>query len=374
MAQPTNQIVIAEARSAAEREAIYRFRYRVYVEEMDRYRSIADHDGKRLAEPDDETSHLFHALCDGEVIGTMRLSWGGDGGLNDRHIGQYDLAPFLECLTPEQIVIGERFMIEPSSRGSDLLFQLFTAYLEFVNERRIQLMFGDCEPHLLNVYQGLGFRAYTRKNVNSPETGYLVPLVLVPEDVAYLRDIRSPVAGVVKDFGVGAQVPPELGVLLADGEAVLSQRLISMPDYWASLSGLLTRFEDGRAAIFDGLEDDEIQLCLAKSNLIECAPGDRVIKRGNVAKNMFVVVSGTLEVRAGEEVKAILSAGDMFGDIAFFLGMPRTLDVYAATGDVKIISLSESTLRALMDDHPKAAARLLQNVAKMLCFRLVSTH
>ena len=64
----------------------------------------------------------------------------------------------------------------------------------------------------------------------------------------------------------------------------------------------------------------------------------------------------------------------MFGDIAFFLGLPRTLDVIAATKDVKIISLSETTLRSLMDDHPHAAAKLLQNVAKMLCFRLVSTH
>ncbi len=265
-------------------------------------------------------------------------------------------------------------MIEPGYRGTNLLFRLFTAYLAFVNERRIQLLFGDCEPHLLNVYQGLGFRTYTRKNVNSAETGYLVPLVLVPEDLTYLREIKSPVAKVVKDFGEDARVPQDLEHLMADGEAVLSQRLISMPDYWASLTNLLTQFEDGRATIFDGLDDAEIQQCLSKSTLIEYAPGDRIIKKGNVAKNMFVVVSGTLEVRAGDEVKALLSVGDMFGDIAFFLDLPRTLDVFAVTEDVKIISLSEKTLRGLMDSRPQVAAKLLQNVAKMLCFRLVSTH
>ena len=374
MAQPSGKITISEAQSDEDREAIYRFRYRVYVEEMDRYRAIADHAGKRLVEPDDATSHLFQATLDGSVIGTMRLSWGGDGGLNDRHIGQYDLEPFLGSVPPEQIIVGERFMIEPDYRGSDLLFKLFTAYLHFVNERRIQLMFGDCEPHLLNVYQGLGFRTYTRKNVNSSETGYLVPLVLVPEDVSYLQEIHSPISKVVKDFGTDTRIPDGLELLLAGGEAVLSQRLISMTDYWVSLSTQLTHFEDNRAAIFDGMNDEDIQLCLAKSNVIECAPGDRVIKKGNVAKNMYVVVSGTLEVRGDNEIKALLSAGDMFGDIAFFLGLPRTLDVVAATGDVKIISLSETTLRSLMDNHPHAAAKLLQNVAKMLCFRLVSTH
>ncbi len=374
MTRSSQIIVIAQAHSEEEREAIYRFRYRVYVEEMDRYRSIADHKGKRLVEPDDAASRLFHAISDGEVIGTMRLSWGGDGALTDRHIEQYDLEPFLNCVDPGQIIVGERFMIEPSYRGTDLLFRLFTAYLGFVNEKRIQLLFGDCEPHLLNVYQGLGFRSYTRRNVNSSETGYLVPLVLVPEDIAYLKEIRSPLVKIVKDFGDEARVPEDLELLLAAGKAVLSQQLISMPDYWASLSNLLTRFEDGRATIFDELDDEAIQLCLAKSTLIECAAGDRIIKKGNVAKNMFVVVSGTLEVRADDEVKALLSAGDMFGDIAFFLGLPRTLDVFAATEDVKIISLSETTLRGLMEGHPQVAAKLLQNVAKMLCFRLVSTH
>ena len=59
------EIVVAS--SDAEREAIYRFRYRVYVEEMNRYRSVADHDGKRLVEPDDARSHLFYA-SDGEAV------------------------------------------------------------------------------------------------------------------------------------------------------------------------------------------------------------------------------------------------------------------------------------------------------------------
>lgn len=374
MTRSTEKITIGPALTPEERDAVYRFRYRIYVEEMDRYRSIADHENKRLSEPDDESGHIFHALSGGKVVGTMRLTWGGDGSINDRHIEQYDLKPFLATVPADKIVIGERFMIEPSYRGSNLLFRLFTSYLAFVNERRIQLVFGDCEPHLLNVYQGLGFRPYTKRNVNSPETGYLVPLVLVAEDLGYLREIKSPVVKVMTDYGDEAQVPDGLDDLLDGGKGVLSQRLISMPTYWAALAGTLTRFEDGRTRLFDGLSDDEIQLCLTKSNVIECSSGDRVLKKGNVAQNMFVVLSGTLEVRTDDEVKAILSAGDMFGDIAFFLGLPRTLDVYAATEDVRVISLSETTLRSLMENQPTIAAKLLQNITKMLCFRLVSTN
>ena len=180
--------------TAAELRDVQRFKYDVYVAEMGRYGAIADHRNRLLAEVDDPASHIFQARVGGKLAATMRLTWGGDGTIGARHIEQYDLASFLEVVPADQLVVGERFMIDAAYRGTSLLLQMFAAYMNFVNERRIQLVFGDCEPHLLNTYQALGFRPYTEKNVNSPETGYLIPLVIVAEDVAYMRDIGSPLA------------------------------------------------------------------------------------------------------------------------------------------------------------------------------------
>ncbi len=362
---------IHPARSENDFDDIYGFRYRIYVEEMGRYRSIADHDAGKLIEADDERSHLYCARCDGAFAGTMRFTCGGDGGFTERHIAQYDLQPFLETVPQEHMVIGERFMIDPVHRGSDLLFRMFCVYMNFVNERRIQLIFGDCEPHLLNVYLGLGFRTYTNHNVNSPETGYLIPLVMIAEDLDYFRAIKSPLAKVLRDFGADARVPDGLDKLLEGGDAVMSERMLSRDRYWESVGKALMRFEDGRTTLFDDMSEEEVQACLAKSNTIKCARGDRIIKRDNVAQNMFVVLSGTLEVKDGDEVVAVLSKGDMFGEIAFFLDLPRTRDVYAATDDVTVMSLSESTLRSLIGSHSEPAAKLLLNVAKMMCFKLV---
>ena len=310
-------VSIGFAQSAEEREEIYRLRYRIYVEEMGRYRSIADHDKKQLTEADDHSSHLVTALQDGRLVGTARFTWGGDAPFTDRVIEQYDLRPFRDSMPDDQMVIGERFMIDPSLRGSDLLFRIFCLYMKFANERRIQLAFGDCEPHLLNVYQGLGYRAYTRRNVNSRETGYLIPLLLVTEDIDYFRTVKSPLADILTDFGADARVPADLEQLCKGGQAVISQRLVDMDDYWAGVSQALQHFEDGRQHLFDGMSDEEIQHCLDKSNVICCADGDRVIKKDNVAQNMFVVLKGVLEVREGDEVVAVLSAGEMFGEIAF---------------------------------------------------------
>ncbi len=371
MDEHTDDVTIAIATSNQDFEDIYRFRYRIYVEEMDRYRSVADHQGKRLVEPDDAKSYLIVAKKAKKLVGTARWTWGGSNAFTKRHIHQYDLGEFRESVPDEQMIIGERFMIEPQLRGSDLLYRMFCLYMNFVNERRIQLVFGDCEPHLLNVYQGLGFRSYTKRNVNSPETGYLIPLMLVAEDIGYLTTIGSPLASVLKDFGPDARVPDKLDKLLKGRDAVISQRLIDMDDYWANVSSSLQLFDDTRHHLFDDMSPEEIQHCLDKSNVICCACGDRLIKKDNVAQNMFVVLKGILEVRDGDDVVAVLSAGDMFGEIAFFLDLPRTRDVYAATDDVEILCLSDSNLRKLIGRHSKTAAKLLKNIAKMLCDRIV---
>ncbi len=359
------------AQSDEEREAVFRLRYNVYVEELGRYGAIANHQERLFSEPIDGLSFLFYAIRNGEVAGTMRLTWGGRATFPGRQIHQYNLSPFLQEMEPDQIVVGERFMVTKPYRGSDLLFQLFCSYLEFVNERRIQLMFGDCEPHLLNVYQALGFRNYAADNINSPETGYLIPLVLIPEDIQYLRQVNSPLAGILKDFGDDARIPDCTGKLIDRPTAVLSERLVGIGPYWQEVYRSLSNLEDARISLFDGLSEEQIQACLAKSNVIDCSTGDRILKQGNPAQNIFVLLEGILEVRNREEVVGTILPGEVFGEIAFLLDRPRTRDVYAVVDDAKVVSLSESTIRSLTGSDPQAAAKLLLNIAKMLSWRLV---
>src|SRR5581483_12277560 len=64
------------ATTPEEEEAVYRFRYSVYVEEMGRYQGTADHAGRRLVEPEDDHSLIFFATDGDEVVATARLTWG----------------------------------------------------------------------------------------------------------------------------------------------------------------------------------------------------------------------------------------------------------------------------------------------------------
>ena len=121
----------------------------------------------------------------------------------------------------------------------------------------------------------------------------------------------------------------------------------------------------------DGLSEEEAVRCLGRSSIIECKSGDRVLKKGGVARNMFVVLDGTLEVKDGDTLIRVLGPGDIIGEIAFLLERPRSMDVYAATDDVRILSLSESTRRKMIASDPEFAAHLLLNISKVLCMRLL---
>ena len=359
------------AETGKEKEAIYRFRYDVYVEEMGRYGGAADHEGRRLVEPEDETARIWYATQDGEVVATHRFSWGGDAPFSERLREHYQLAPFLEELPPETLVVGERGMVVPRLRGSDVFRELGRFASGFIEERRIQLVFGICEPHLLSLYLGQGCRTFAKKNINSSEAGYLIPIVTVVEDVEYLRRIGSPLAATTRDYGDDARIPDCVDRLI-DSSGVMSQRLSAPGEYLGEVHGALRELARNRLSALDGLSEDEAERALGKSNIIRCTAGDRVLKKGGVARNMFVVLDGTLEVRDGEELIRVLSAGDVFGEMAFLLERPRSADVYAAT-DGRILSLSESTLRKAIGSDPEIAAQLLLNISKMLCYRILQS-
>jgi hypothetical protein len=358
------------AESDEEKEAIYRFRYEIYVAEMGRYGDAADHDRKMLVEPEDETARIFYAVVDGNVVATSRFSWGGDAPFTERLVHHYQLAPFLAEVPPEAIAVGERGMVKPEFRGSPIFFELAMLTSQWFNENRIQLTFGACEPHLLNRYVSQGSRTFSSTNVNSPEAGFLIPIVTVIEDIEYMRRIGSPFAQIMKDYGADARIPECVDRLVANGGNVMSQNLVESGEYLRAVDGALGDLAENQLSALDGLDEDLVGKVLGKSNIIECHAGDQVLKKGGVARNMFIVLEGNLEVRDAGTLVRVLSPGDIFGEMAFLLEQTRAADVDAAT-DCRILSLSEGTLRKSIAADPEVAAKLLLNVSKILCKRVL---
>ena len=342
-------------------EAVQRLRYEVYVEELGRYRALADHDRRMFVEPEDEYSWLAYARDGERVIASARLTWGGEK-FSPRQISQYDLQPWLDELPAELLAVGERTAVLASHRGTRVVDQMFEQASPVGEDHDIRVVFGCCEPHLLGLYISLGQRTYASRNINSDEAGYLIPIVGFPKDVDALRGtsrVRGP-----------DELPACVERALGGDSSVISSTLMSPDAYWHGIRQLLEDLHEQRVSAFDGFAADEAERCVARSNVIECRAGDRVLRHGGSARNMFVVLSGHLEVRDGDALVGVLGVGDVFGEMAFLLEQPRTFDVDAAT-DARVLSLSEGSLRKLVAEEPAIAAKLLLNVSKMLCSRLI---
>lgn len=63
-----------------------------------------------------------------------------------------------------------------------------------------------------------------------------------------------------------------------------------------------------------------------------------------------MVLDGHLEARDADRLVGILTAGDVFGEMAFLLERPRSFDVYAARAGTRVLSLSEGETRKLIAD------------------------
>jgi CRP-like cAMP-binding protein len=66
-----------------------------------------------------------------------------------------------------------------------------------------------------------------------------------------------------------------------------------------------------------------------------------------------------------------MATGDVFGEVSFLLSARRISDVIAASDRVRVLSVSEKTLRRLVDSESRLAAKVLWNLARAVCLKLV---
>lgn len=102
-----------------------------------------------------------------------------------------------------------------------------------------------------------------------------------------------------------------------------------------------------------------------KLELIIATPGDYIFKADDPGKNMYFVISGTLDVFNKEEDQLLtqLRAGDFFGEIALFRKIPRSATV-RANEYCNLYKLNRKTYESVLTNYPKIA-RQIEEKAKM---------
>jgi CRP/FNR family transcriptional regulator, cyclic AMP receptor protein len=91
--------------------------------------------------------------------------------------------------------------------------------------------------------------------------------------------------------------------------------------------------------------------------------GKRIFKRGAVADRLYFLVSGEIEL---PEVGHRLSAGQMFGEIAFFAPDKRRSSSARCTTDCTVLSIDEATFKQLVYQNPDFGLEVVRLIASRL--------
>ncbi len=370
-------IQVRTAETSDERAAIYRLRYELYVEGQHLFSQEADHESLTLQDDEDRGSRLLFAEVAGDVMGTLRVSWGGDAEFSPQTKRTYDIERFLGVLRPEQIAVFSRLVVRPECRGGLVPLQLVIAAAEFATEHGVELGFCDCEPHLVGLYCALGFRPY-RSLYNHPSNGVLVPLVIVAADLPYLESVASPLSGVLAERDVPCEVLQKIEPLLTDPNSI---KIADRGDgrFWRDIeewcADWLRRQQPGlerEGGLLAEIDPSQRRALLADGCILECGPGAALICKGHVSRTIYFILEGALDVCDGERVLATLKEGEIVGEVAFLLPMRRTADVRVARR-CRVLALNNATLRRILESGAPVGSRFLLAVSRALARKLAGS-
>ena len=125
--------------------------------------------------------------------------------------------------------------------------------------------------------------------------------------------------------------------------------------------------------LFRDMSTYQIKKSILLSQMHEFQKDDLIITQGEKTQNMYVVLSGEVDVvreDAGKELKIqTLGVGEVFGEVAFAGKIERTASV-RANGPSEIMSIDSENIQQSLRFYPRIGKKLFENISRILSLRL----
>jgi CRP-like cAMP-binding protein len=370
----TKKVIVAS--SQEELEAIWRFRYEVYIEELKRDYPDADHDRRWLRDDDDEQPYavnLYLGPLD-QIVGVQRLLVWPPGEIpEDYHqLFSMDVFPGIE-----DAVIAEagRLMIRPTARGTDVFPQLVNAMREQWVERDVKMCFLYCVPGLVKHYRmTLGARPYDGHLIPAG-FGVGIPMVVIVSDQQSLGAFDV----TVSEQGAGESGAPEKAGFdvsrfahVLEGDSVPVK--LDEAAVWELFQHQLLEDESATPAFLNSLSAEAVRRLTSSGFILKPSPGDVIAKRGTEEREMYVILDGVFEVISQDKRLAILEKGDLIGEISFFSQTGERCASVRAVTKGEVLVLRRNFLKELTRIDPEAGFQILTNMGTVMADRIVSLN
>ncbi|HRP69484.1 MAG TPA: GNAT family N-acetyltransferase [Turneriella sp.] len=366
--KPIGKVELAQ--SADDLDAVFRFRYEVYTEEMGFHFPWSDDAARRLKDRVDAQSlNFFIRNSEGEIVGVIRLHTFSDQNVTKTLAEKYETHHFSETYEGSSRMLIARFLIRKDYRArSKAAWKLILEAYRQCELNNAPLVFIDCSPHLVKFYEALGFRRYAA-NFTDEVLGYKIPMVILLNDTPYLEKVSSPLFLLARhradarsmEAWYNAQFPKF-------GNSVFLQQFDSQE--------LLANVASHAGTLPENFH--KVSQKLKSSCLIHVKKGDTVLKQGEMSNEMYLVLKGTLDVLFSNDGKnkqsvTILGPGEVFGELGFLMRSPRTSTVVALE-DAELLMIAADKAEQLIEIHPKESAVLFLDLIRLLAQRYVERY
>jgi hypothetical protein len=355
---PANAITVSLATTAAEKMKIYRFRYRVYVEEMAMQLLSANHNKKLVRDEMDEKGLLLYATVGSEIVGTQRINIGTPADFPPDLVQILSLDRFQRFFsghTRQTLAYTSKLMVAQPYRNSAVLHLLTTKGYEMYCHYRVPFNFGVCNFHLLRLYEQFGCRRYGRNFTAPGYDGVLSPFVLLVDDIDHLRAVRSPFYRLARKRGMlSSGVTEWFHREFTEHSEIINSQLITEEDFWVILYRHL-RYEPHLVIpVLHGLSALEARKLLHSCGIIiPCRTGEHIVICNQVSHTLTILLSGKLSTNT--------LPGQCFGAVGLVDETKNREDIFAVN-DAQLLVLSQLSFQKFRHTHPDIAYRVLKNL------------
>jgi CRP-like cAMP-binding protein len=366
---------VHRAKTAEQRDAIYRFRYEIRVEGR---RQVAipgvDHDKAMVFTVEDElpsSIQLFTGTPE-RIDACARVRTWSPGEVPDevREAWSLDFVTNLDDLAIAELA---DIVARPGVGHHRLsVLSLFRACFELcLEERAADLIVFDAHPGLVTHYAKLlGARRYGGAPVERyAGKGVGVPMVVAVSDTDHLERVGSLFAPMAwKTFTLGRRRRADIGCFSV--RFVDDLRAAVDPEQsWPAMEERFFRRGVERWSFFEGLREAIVEELMARGKLHALGEGEALVDQGSAHSGMFVVLDGCLEILVNDKSIDVAGKGELVGEIAMLSPERRRTATVRALVPSRLLVLDHRALRSLALGDAEAGYQVMLNLARFIAER-----
>ncbi len=161
-----------------------------------------------------------------------------------------------------------------------------------------------------------------------------------------------------------------------ESKDILKKYIVDADDDIQSLANKIIRQSDeitdyekmaylSKVPLFASLSFEELQSLAKKSDIVEYKNGEEIISLGEKANNLYILLSGEVEVTKDSQKLNELSSGDFFGEIAIVAKSKRIATVKALS-DINTLVFSEVAFNEIINKYPNISVEIMKEMTKRL--------